>query len=104
MADIEIRKQTGNKAGLQQALRGIVAAGGTIEWGWPIARILSVGDKATGTTVLTDLYAKMGTKPYAPNLDALWRDLGVSVKDGRAAFDDEAPLASIRRAITAPPV
>jgi hypothetical protein len=54
--------------------------------------------------VLTDLYAKMGTKPYAPNLDALWRDLGVSVKDGRAAFDDEAPLASIRRAITAPPV
>jgi hypothetical protein len=56
---------------------------GRSEWGWPIARILSVGDKATGTTVLTDLYAKMGTKPYAPDLDALWRDLGVSVKDGR---------------------
>ena len=53
--------------------------------------------------MLTDLYAKMGAKPYAPDLDALWRDLGVSVKDGRAAFDDEAPLAPIRRAITAPP-
>jgi hypothetical protein len=103
IADIEIRKRTGNKAGLQQALRGIVAAGGTIEYGWPIDRILRVGDKATGTTVLTDLYAKMGDKPYAPDLDALWRDLGVSVKDGRAAFDDEAPLAPIRRAITAPP-
>jgi hypothetical protein len=99
MADVEIRKRTGNKAGLQQALHGIVAAGGTIEYYWPIARILGVGDKATGTTVLTDLYAK----PYAPDLDALWRHLGVLVKDGRAAFDDEAPLAPIRRAITAPP-
>ena len=103
MADIEIRKRTGNKAGLQQALRGIVAAGGTIEYYWPIDRILKVGDKATGTTVLADLYAKMGTTPYAPDLDALWRDLGVSVKDGRATFDDEAPLAPIRRAITASP-
>jgi hypothetical protein len=103
MADIEIRKATGNKAGLQQALRGIVAAGGTIEYGWPIDRILRVGDKATGTTVLADLYAKMGAKPYAPDLDALWRELGVSMKEGRVVFDDSAPLASIRRAITAPP-
>jgi hypothetical protein len=103
LADVEIRKATGNKAGLQQALRGIVAAGGTIEYYWPIERILSVGDKATGTTVLADLYAKMGAKPYAPDLDALWRDLGVSVKEGRVVFDDSAPRASIRRAITAPP-
>jgi hypothetical protein len=102
-ADVEIRKATGNKAGLQQALRGIVDAGGTIEYGWPIDRILRVGDKATGTTVLADLYAKMGAEPYAPDLDALWRELGVSVKEGRVVFDDSAPLASIRRAITAPP-
>jgi hypothetical protein len=103
LADIDIRKATGNKAGLQQALRGIVAAGGTIEYGWPIDRIFRVGDKATGTTVLADLYAKMGAKPYAPDLNALWRELGVSVKEGRVVFDDRAPLASIRRAITAPP-
>src|SRR5262245_34204667 len=102
MADIEIRKATGNKAGLQQALRGIVAAGGTIEYYWPIDRILRVGDKATGTTVLADLYSKMGTEPYAPDLDALWRELGVSMKEERVIFDDNAPLASIRRAITAP--
>ncbi len=103
VADIEIRKRTGNRAGLQQALRGIVEAGGTIEQDWPIARIFSVGDKATGTTVLADLYKKMGTAPYAPDLDALWRDLGVSVQDGRVRFDDSATLAPIRRAITAPP-
>lgn len=106
LADVEIRKETNNAKGLQQALRGILDAGGDHEkdWNdWPIKRIFSVGDKATGTTVLADLYKKMRAKPYAPDLDALWRELGVSVQGGRVVFDDSAPLASIRRAITAPP-
>jgi len=103
LADIEMRKRTGNRAGLQQALGGILEAGGTIERAWHIAHIFSVGDRATGTTVLADLYEKMGRKPYAPDLDALWRDLGISAQEGRVTFDDSAPLAPIRRAITAPP-
>jgi hypothetical protein len=105
LADVEIRKATGNKLGLQQALRGILDAGGDQEkdWNeWPIDRIFSVGDKATGTTVLSDLYAKMRASPYAPDLDALWRDLGVSATGGKVIFDDSAPLAGIRRAITEP--
>ncbi len=104
LADVEIRKQTNNRAGLQQALRGIVAAGGNMEEVWPIERILRVGDEATGVTVLSDLYAKMRAAPYAPDLDALWRDLGVSLQDRNVTFNDDAPLAAIRRAITAPPV
>ena len=106
LADVEIRKETNNAKGLQQALRGILDAGGDHEkdWNdWPIKRIFSVGDKATGTTILADLYKKMRAKPYAPDLDALWRELGVSVQEGKVVFDDSAPLASIRRAITAPP-
>ncbi|MGH6748781.1 MAG: hypothetical protein ACRECI_05630 [Methyloceanibacter sp.] len=106
LADVAIRQQTGNAKGLQQALRGILDAGGDHEkdWNdWPIERIFSVGDKATGTTVLSDLYKVMGAKPNAPDLDALWRELGVSVQEGKVVFDDNAPLASIRRAITATP-
>jgi hypothetical protein len=106
LADVEIRKATDNTKGLQQALRGILDAGGNHEkdWStWPVRRIFSVGDKTTGTTVLTDLYNKMRDKPYAPDLDALWRELGVSVQDDKVVFDDSAPLATIRRAITAPP-
>jgi hypothetical protein len=106
LADVEIRKETGNAKGLQQALRGILDEGGDHEqdWDdWPVKRIFSVGDKATGTTVLSDLYRKMRAKPYAPDLDALWRELGVSVQEGRVVFDDTAPLAPIRRAITAAP-
>ncbi len=74
LADIEMRKQTGNRVGLQQALRGILAAGGNHEQDWPVARIFTVADKATGTTVLTDLYAKMRATPMAPDLDELWRE------------------------------
>jgi hypothetical protein len=106
LADAGIREQTGNRVGLQQALRGILDAGGDHEkdWDdWPIERILQVGDKATATNVLSDLYAKMRDKPYAPDLDALWRDLGVAVRDGHVTFDDSAPLAAVRRAITAKP-
>jgi hypothetical protein len=105
LADIDIRKQTGNKVGLQQALRGVLAAGGNHEQEWPVDRIFAIADKATGTTVLADLYAKMRAGPVAPDLDALWRQLGISVSGGKVTFDDSAPLAPIRRAITAvPPV
>jgi hypothetical protein len=88
---------------LQQAQRGILAAGGNLEQDWPVPRIFSIGDQATGTHVLADLYAKMGDTPYAPDLGALWRDLGVSAQNGHVSFDDTAPLAPIRRAITAAP-
>jgi len=103
-ADVEIRKRTLNRFGLQDALRGILAAGGNHEQDWPIARILSVADAATGTSVMAELYAKLRDRPNADNLDALWRQLGVSASGGRAEFDSTAPLAKIREAITATPV
>ena len=39
LADIEIRKATHNRAGLQDAMRGVLAAGGNHEQDWPIERI-----------------------------------------------------------------
>jgi hypothetical protein len=103
LADVEIRKRTGNRAGLQQALRGILAAGGDHEQDWRIERVLRVGDEAVGVPVLSELYEKMRAEPYVPDLDALWRDLGISVHEGHATFDDTAVMAPIRRAITAAP-
>jgi hypothetical protein len=100
LADIEIRKTTSNRLGLQDAMRGVLAAGGNVEVDWPIQRILSVADKAVGLDVLTRLHEQMGPKPVAPDLDALWRDLGLRVQGGSVEFDDTAPLAAIRKAIT----
>jgi hypothetical protein len=106
MADIEIRKATGNRRGLQDAMRGMQAAGGSHEVDWPIERILAAADKAVGLNVLTRLHNEWGRKPVTLDLDQLWRDLGLQNKDGRLEFDDSAPLAAIRKGITerhAPP-
>jgi hypothetical protein len=103
VADVEIRKRTGNRRGLQDALRGIVDAGGTIDKDWPLERVLRTGDQATGTTVLEDLYAMWGNAPIPVDLQSLWGQLGVRVAGGEMSFDDTAPLAAVRIAITEPP-
>jgi hypothetical protein len=103
IADVEIRKQTGNKRGLQDALRGIVNAHGTIDKDWATARILTIGDQATGTTVLEDLYTKWSTTPVEVDLASLWAQLGISLADGNLIFTDDAPLAAARKAITTSP-
>jgi hypothetical protein len=102
LADIEIRKRTENRRGLEDALRGILRAGGNIESEWPLSRALATADRAAGVTVLEDLYATMRAAPAAPDLNKLWRDLGVERRTGTVAFDDSAPLAAIRKAITQP--
>jgi hypothetical protein len=100
MADVEIRKQTGNRKGLQDALRAIVNAGGTIDQDWPITKAFTIGDQATGTHVLTDLYNQVRDTPKTFDLDALWKELGVEKTADGVRLDDSAPLAKIRRSIT----
>ncbi len=101
-ADVIIRERTGNRKGLQDALRAVVAAGGTIDQNWELTRALEIGDKATGTSVLMDLYNKMGKTPTQVDLDQLWQRLGIRSEQGRIVFDDHAPLAAERRKITSP--
>ena len=101
VADVRIRQQTKNQKGLQDALRGILNAGGTINQDWDIDRAFTVGDKATGTTVLTDLYREMRDQPDPVDLTALWKQLGISRDaSGTITFDSHAPLAQVRAAIT----
>jgi hypothetical protein len=104
VADVTIREQTHNKKGLQDALRAIIVAGGTIDQDWPIRKAFQAGDAATGTHVLEEQYDRMATKPVTIDLDALWKKLGV-VRTGedQVRFDDSAPEAALRRAITATP-
>jgi hypothetical protein len=103
LADIEIRERTGGKRGLVDAFRGILAVGGNDQVDWPIERAFAAGDKAIGVPVLTELYRKMKDAPVSPDLDALWRGLGIIVRNGTMQLDDKAPRAAIRRAITARP-
>lgn len=101
VADVEIRRETGNTKGLEDALRAVVAAGGTIDQDWDLPRALAIGDKATGTQVLSRMYAEWKDKPTPVDLPKLWGELGVRASNGTVEFDDKAPLAKIREAITA---
>jgi hypothetical protein len=103
LADVEIRQRTGNTKGLEHALRAVVGAGGTLDASWSIERVIAVGDGATGVPVLRDLYDRMKDRPAPVDLDSLWKRLGVSLRDGQIRFDDAAPLAPVRRAITPSP-
>ncbi len=102
MADVRIRQATHNAKGLQDALRAVLDAGGSIEHNWPVERALQVGDKATGATVLIDLYNQMKGDPVKPDLDKLWADLGIERSAETVVFHDKAPLSAVRRAITQP--
>jgi hypothetical protein len=99
LADVEIRKATGNRAGLEDALKGIRAAGGSIRDHWDLERALDAGDRATGVQVLAKLYDAHKETAVATDLAALWKELGVELRDGKVVFDEKAPLASVRRAI-----
>ena len=102
MADVEIRERTHNRHGLQDALRAVVAAGGNVTTGASLEKSFALGDKAVGVPVLEDLYAQWKDKPVSVDLDALWKKLGVSLQDGKVVYDDKAPDAAIRKAITTP--
>lgn len=102
LADIEIRKKTDNKMGLQTAMRALVAEGGNMEKIAPVKEIFRIADTATGHTVLKDQYNKMRATPITPDLATLWRDLGIRKKDGKITLTNQAPLAHIRRAILTP--
>lgn len=101
VADVRIRERTHNRKGLQDALRGILRAGGNIESDWPVVDAFQAGDAAVGVPVLRELYDQMKATPVQVDLPALWKRLGVRVHGRSVVFDDRAPLAAVRRAITA---
>jgi hypothetical protein len=99
-ADLLIRQRTGNRYGLEHSLRAILAAGGSIDRDWNVDQVLDVADQAVGVPVLRELYDEMASQPVTVDLGALWQQLGIRRQGNTVTFDDRAPLASIRNAIT----
>jgi hypothetical protein len=99
LADVGIRRESHNRKGLVDALRAVNRAGGNIESDWPLDRAFQVGDKATGTKVLMNLYGQMASSPMPVDLPDLWKQLGVRREAGQVTFDNDAPLSKVRAAI-----
>lgn len=100
VADVEIRKRTQNRKGLEDALRGVLSAGGDIRSDWKLEDAFKAGDRATGVPVLTEMFSKWKDQPVMVDLPEMWKQLGVQSENGRVVLSDDAPLANIRRAIT----
>ena len=99
VADVEIRKQTKNKKGLEDALRGILNAGGDINQDWDLEKALKTGHSAAGVDVLEKLYAEWKDKPVQVDLPAMWKELGIEASGGTVVLKDDAPMSAVRRAI-----
>lgn len=102
LADVEIRQRTGNRLGLQHALRAIMAHG-NMEADSTLPPLLVIGDKAVGLPVLQELYGQMKSAPHPVDLPGLWTKLGVYAEGDSVRFDEQAPLAATRRALTQRP-
>jgi hypothetical protein len=99
LADVEIRKRSGNRLGLEHALRGILEAGANNAARWPLREVLAAGDRAVGLQVLVPQYDAMKAAAYPVELAPIMKQLGVIIAGDQVSFDDRAPLAAIRRAI-----
>ena len=96
LADIKIRQKTNNRFSLQDAMRGILEAGYSMNRESNIQILLKQGDQATGQDVLMGLYQQMKAKPVVTNLPELWQSLGVSLINGKIKYDNDAPFADLR--------
>lgn len=97
LADIEIRRLTDNRRSLRDALRGVLDAGLSMHASATVMEVFETGDRAVDVDVLVPLYLKMKTAPYPVDLDGLWQSLGVSLENGHIVYDDDAPMAHIRK-------
>ena len=101
LADVELREKTGNRYSLDDVLLAIGKTGASDQDYWPIERVLEMAERATGTQVLRELFERLAEKPGTVDLAQLFARLGVRVEGDSVAFDERAPLAKLRRAITA---
>jgi hypothetical protein len=98
LADVGIRRATGNKKSFDDVLRLIVSQGGDATVVWTLPEVIAAAKKATGTNVVADLVERLAVRGEKLDMDALWHDLGV-VRSPHPALDDTAKDAAIRRAI-----
>jgi predicted metalloprotease with PDZ domain len=101
LADMRTRTSTQGARSLDDAMRGALARLGDATHEARLADFLRTGDDATGTDALAEVDATFAQRGQAPDLEAIWRSLGVESRpDGTVVLHDDAPLAAVRRGIS----
>ncbi|RYZ01627.1 MAG: hypothetical protein EOO73_34925 [Myxococcales bacterium] len=103
VADVSARKRQLNR-GLEVGLRALREAGGNACEVWSLSEAIGAIDHALGAPTLAPIAAAHAQRGSAFDLAGLFADLGVSRDaQGNLQLSDRAPLAEVRRAITAKP-
>lgn len=103
VADVEARKRRLGE-GLEVGLRALRDAGGNACEVWSLAEAIGAIDHALGAPTLAPIAAAHAQRGAAFDLPRLFSNLGVTRDpQGKVQLSDSAPLAAVRRAITAKP-
>lgn len=103
MADIEIRKRSGGKQGLEDAMRAVLAEGGNATEVWSLDDTVAVMDRYLKSNTMRHLVDSHTMSGSPVGFYGMLRDLGVVRTARGIRFNDDAPLAKVRRAIVTPP-
>jgi hypothetical protein len=101
VADVAARKRDPQR-GLEVGLVALRDAGGTASEVWTLAEVIEAVDHTLGAPTLGPIFREHAQRGSAFDLSALFVALGVN-RDAKGAvqLSDSAPLAAVRRAITA---
>jgi hypothetical protein len=103
LVDLEIRKATHGAKSLDDVMRAVHDRLGDATHGTKLAEFMRIGDEATGTRALDDVYAHFAVAGEPVDLEAIGHSLGVFATaegpDGVVTLRDDAPLSAIRRGI-----
>jgi hypothetical protein len=99
MTDLDVRRASGGKIGLEDCLRGVLQDGVRAYDRWSLGRYIARCDALMGGQHLAENVERYVNQGRSFDLAGLWRDLGVSLQDGQVRFDDSAPLAALRRTL-----
>jgi len=100
-AEVALQQQTQGRMNLSKALAGLQDCCLNQGVGWRARSLFQELDRITGTRIFTQLYEDEVKRQNYPEYAGLLRDLGISKnRYGQLRFDDQAPLAYVRKNIS----
>lgn len=99
LADVRLRQLTAGKQSMDTALAALNECCMQVDRQWSARELMAKLDEITGTGVFSQLYeAHVGSKEF-PDLDAVYRQLGIIPGRAGIEFAPDAPQSRLRDAI-----
>lgn len=100
LADVELRRRSNNRESLDTALGAFQQCCLPSSRTWSGLEFFTRLDEFVGEPLFVELYRRVGETAGFPDVDTALSQLGVYSDGDAIVFDDDAPLAEIRAALT----